>query len=120
MTLLEQIGGQDSVDAAVDAFYVRVLADDRVNGFFQINMDAQAAKQKRFLGAVLGGTAKDPEGYMRSAHKKLVEDDGLNDSHFDAIAEHLQATLESFGIEGDVLGQIMGAVGGLRDAILNR
>jgi len=57
---------------------------------------------------------------MRSAHKKLVEEDGLNDSHFDAIAEHLQATLESFGIEGEVLDQIMGAIGGLRDATLNR
>jgi len=62
MTLLDQIGGQDSVNAAVDAFYVRVLADDRVNGFFDIDMTVQANKQKRFLGAVLGGTAKDPAG----------------------------------------------------------
>jgi len=44
MTLLDQIGGQDSVDAAVDAFYVRVLADDRVNGCFDIDMKKQAAK----------------------------------------------------------------------------
>ena len=120
MTLLEQIGGQDSVDAAVDAFYVRVLADDRVNHFFDIDMTKQAAKQKRFLGSVLGGTAQDPAGYMRSAHKKLVEEDGLNDSHFDAIAENLQATLESFGIEGDVLDQIMTAIGSLREPTLNR
>jgi hemoglobin len=119
-TLLDQIGGQDSVDAAVDAFYVRVLADDRINGFFNINMKAQAAKQKRFLGAVLGGTAKDPAGYMRGAHKKLVEEDGLNDGHFDAVAENLQATLEAFGIEGDVLDQIMTAIGSLREPTLNR
>ena len=120
MTLLDQIGGQDSVDPAVDAFYVRVLADDRVNGFFDIDMKKQAAKQKRFLGSLLAGTAQDPEGYMRSAHKRLVEEDGLNDSHFDAIAEHLQATLVSFGVEGELLDTIMGAVGGLRDATLNR
>ena len=120
MTLLDQIGGQDSVNAAVDAFYVRVLDDDRINGFFNINMDAQAAKQKRFLGAVLGGTAKDPAGYMRAAHKKLVAEDGLNDSHFDAVAENLQVTLESFGVEGDVLDQVMTAIGSLREPTLNR
>ncbi|TDI62808.1 MAG: group 1 truncated hemoglobin [Alphaproteobacteria bacterium] len=120
MTLLDQIGGQDSVDAAVDAFYVRVLADDRINGFFKINMDVQAAKQKRFLGKVLAGTAKDPDGYMRAAHKKLVEEDGLNDGHFDAVAEHLQAALESLGVEGDVLNQIMTAIGGLRKPMLNQ
>jgi len=121
MTLLDQIGGKDALSAAVDAFYVRVLADDRVNGFFKpIDMDIQASRQKRFLGQVLAGTAKDPAGYMRTAHLKLVENDGLNDSHFDAIAEHLQATLESFGVEGDTLNQIMGAVGSLRDPVLNR
>jgi len=120
MTLLDQIGGQDSVDAAVDAFYVRVLADDRINGFFKINMDVQAAKQKRFLGKVLAGTAKDPDGYMRAAHKKLVEEDGLNDGHFDAVVEHLQAALGSLGVEGDVLNQIMTAIGGLRKPMLNQ
>lgn len=57
---------------------------------------------------------------MRSAHKKLVEEDGLNDGHFDAIAENLQVTLESLGIEGDVLTQIMEAIGGLREPTLNR
>ena len=91
-----------------------------MNGFFDIDMDKQAAKQKRFLVAFLGGTAQDPEGYMRAAHKKLVAEDGLNDSHFDAIAEHLQATLVSFGVEGDLLDQIMGGVGSLRDATLDR
>jgi hypothetical protein len=32
----------------------------------------------------------------------------------------LQATLVSFGVEGELLDTIMGAVGGLRDATLNR
>ncbi len=121
MTLLDQIGGPDVVDAAVDAFYVRVLADERVNRFFDpINMHTQASKQKRFLTALLDGKAKDPQTYMRNVHKKLVADDGLNDGHFDAIAENLQVTLESFGVEGDLLAQIMGAVGSLRDATLDR
>ena len=121
MTLLDDIGGKDALSAAVDAFYVRVLADDRVNGYFKpIDMDKQASRQKRFLGQLLDGKANDPAGYMRTAHKDLVEKGGLNDMHFDAIAEHLQATLEAFGVPADTLGTIMGAVGSLRDPVLNR
>ncbi|MDX1580615.1 MAG: group 1 truncated hemoglobin [Alphaproteobacteria bacterium] len=121
MTLLDQIGGRDALNAAVDDFYVRVLADDRVNGFFKpIDMDIQAKRQKRFLAQLLEGKAKDPAGYMRSAHSKLVHEDGLNDAHFDAIAEHLQATLESYGVKGELLETIMGAVGALRDPVLDR
>jgi hemoglobin len=120
MTLLDQIGGQEALNAAVDAFYVKVLADDRVNSFFKpIDMNAQAAKQKLFLGSLLSGENKDPAGYMRKAHRPLLQD-GLNDNHFDAIAENLQTTLEEFGVKDDLLGQIMGAVGGLRDAVLDR
>ncbi|MFN3232204.1 MAG: group I truncated hemoglobin [Alphaproteobacteria bacterium] len=121
MTLLDEIGGQPALDAAVDAFYVKVLADDRVNAYFKpIDMDKQATRQKRFLGNLLSGKAADPEGYMRKAHLKLVAEDGLNDGHFDAIAENLQATLVDFGVPEDLQAQIMTGVGGLRDAVLDR
>jgi truncated hemoglobin YjbI len=33
--LFEQLDGQAAVEAAVDKFYDRVLADDRINHFFQ-------------------------------------------------------------------------------------
>ena len=49
-TLYEQLGGEKAVDAAVDLFYKKVLADDRVNGFFKgVDMDRQRAMQKAFL-----------------------------------------------------------------------
>ena len=44
-TLYERLGGQAAIDAAVDIFYRKMLADDRVNYFFDnTDMDAQIAK----------------------------------------------------------------------------
>ena len=41
-TLFEKIGGADAVDAAVEKFYAKVLADDRIKHFFEgVDMDRQ-------------------------------------------------------------------------------
>ena len=82
-------------------------------------MDEQRTKQKAFLTMVFGGpndyTGKD----LRTAHASLV-DDGLNDSHFDAVAGHLQATLDELGVDAAISGQIMATAAGTRDEVLNR
>lgn len=119
-SLYEQVGGAAAVDAAVDLFYRKVLADPQVSDFFDTtNMDEQRTKQKAFLTMVFGGpndyTGKD----LRTAHAALV-DNGLNDSHFDAVAGHLQATLDELGVDGAVSAQIMAAAGGTREDVLNR
>ena len=54
-SLYQQIGGKAALSAAVDLFYVKVLADKRVNHFFEdVNMKSQHEKQKAFLAAALG------------------------------------------------------------------
>lgn len=119
-SMYEKIGGQPAVDAAVDLFYRKVLNDDRVSRFFEdVDMDEQRAKQKSFLTMVFGGpndyTGKD----LREAHKSLV-DDGLNDSHFDAVAVHLQNSLEELGVPAELVNQVMATTASTRDDVLNR
>ncbi len=119
-SLYEKIGGQPAMDAAVDLFYRKVLNDDRVSRFFEdVDMDEQRAKQKSFLTVVFGGpndyTGKD----LREAHKSLV-DDGLDDSHFDAVAVHLQNTLEELGVPAELVNRVMATAAGTRDDVLNR
>ena len=120
ISLYEKLGGEEAVSAAVDIFYRKVLADDRVNYFFDnTDMERQAAKQKAFLTMVFGGpnnyTGKD----MREAHKPLVER-GLNDSHVDAIIEHLGATLKELGIADEDIQQVADIANSVRDDVLNR
>ena len=60
MTLLfERLGGEAAVDAAVDKFYDRVLADDRINHFFSgVDMAQQHKHQKSFLTFAFGGASQ--------------------------------------------------------------
>ncbi|MDZ4290118.1 MAG: hypothetical protein U0984_19280, partial [Prosthecobacter sp.] len=49
-SIYQQIGGQAAIDAAVEIFYVKVLADERVKYFFDdVSMIKQKRKQKAFL-----------------------------------------------------------------------
>jgi hemoglobin len=118
-TVFEKIGGAPAVDAAVDLFYRKVLADDSISHFFgDVDMDEQRAKQKAFLTMVFGGpndyTGKD----LRTAHASLVTK-GLSDSHFGAVAQHLQATLEELGVPADLVNQVMTVAASTKDDVLN-
>lgn len=119
-TLYERLGGQDAVDAAVEIFYRKMLADDRVNYFFDnVDMDKQIAKQKGFLTMVFGGpnnyTGKD----MREGHKHLVER-GLNDTHVDIVIEHLGSTLKELGVPDKDISEVAAIANSVRDDVLNR
>ncbi len=118
--LYEAIGGDAAVNAAVDLFYRKVLMDVRISHFFDsADMDDQRAKQKAFLTMVFGGpndyTGKD----MRTAHAPLVER-GLDENHFNMVAEHLQATLKELGVPADLAGKVMKIAAGTIDDVLNR
>jgi hemoglobin len=119
-SLYERLGGADAVNTAVDIFYRKMLADDRVNYFFDTtDMEKQAAKQKGFLTMVFGGpndyTGKD----MREGHKHLVER-GLNDEHVDIVIEHLGGTLKELGVGDDDITEVAALANSVRDDVLNR
>lgn len=117
-SLFDQLGGHPAVDAAVDVFYRRVLLDHRVSHFFQdTNMDAQRQKQKAFLTMVFGGPHEYQGKDLRQAHAHLVER-GLDRSHFDAVAEHLQFTLQWLEVPAALVEQVMALAGGTRGDVL--
>lgn len=106
-TLFEKLGGAAAVDLAVDKFYERVLQDNRIKHFFtDVDMVKQRAHQKAFLTYAFGGTDKYNRRYMREAHKELVEKQGLNSEHFDAVAENLMETLKKMGVSEDLLAEV--------------
>jgi len=119
-SLFEKIGGNAAVNAAVDIFYRKVLADDRINQFFDgVDMERQAAKQKAFLTFAFGGpnnyTGKD----MRDGHAHLVER-GLDDSHFDAVMENLGATLKELNVPDELIAEASAIAESTRNDVLGR
>lgn len=116
-SLYQKLGGKAAIDAAVDLFYVKMLADNRVKSIFDdVDMKRQRRKQKEFLSAAFGGpvpwTGKD----LRTAHQGL----NLTETHFQAVAENLQKSLEELKVPKDLINQVMAIAASTHDDVLNR
>ena len=119
-SLYDRLGGAAAVDAAVDIFYRKVLADDRISRFFDgVDMDKQAAKQKAFLTMAFGGPNNYTGEDMRKGHAHLVQQ-GLDDSHFDAVVEDLGATLQELGVSDALIGEVAAIAETTRNDVLGR
>jgi len=119
-SLYEQIGGEPAMEAAVELFYRKVLSDERISHFFEdVDMERQSAKQKAFLTMVCGGPSAYSGKDMRKGHAHLVKN-GLNDTHFNAVAEHLSATLLELGVAKPLVEQVLAIAESARADVLNR
>jgi hemoglobin len=117
-TLLERLGGRDAIEIVVAGFYERVLGDERLRRFFRgTSMSRLQALQVDFFCAALGGTPHTYRGRdMRSAHAGLA----ISDGDFDAVATHLVTTLESAGVDGELIKQVVAAIAPLRADIVTQ
>lgn len=116
MSIYDDLGGAASIDAAVDIFYRKVLADDRISEFFDtVDMESQHVKQKAFLTMALGGPNSYSGQDMREAHKKM----NLTEVHFAAVAEQLIATLEELSVPQEKIDEVVAVVLTVKDDVLN-
>lgn len=117
VSLYEQLGGESSLTAVVDAFYEKVTNDSELEHFFrEVNMKRQRLHMKNFLTEVLGGPKNSRDVDMKAAHSHL----DIYEADFNRVAGHLLSTLQQFKVKEEQIGEVMGAVGGFKDAIVNR
>jgi hemoglobin len=114
--LLDRLGGEDALTAAVSEFYGRIMADDVLAPFFDgIVMEVMKVHQFRFMKIAFTGI---PENYDVAAmiaqkHQRLFGL-GLNETHFDLVAGHLVASLEKLGVAQSEIEEVVAVVGPLR------
>ncbi|GIG92198.1 group I truncated hemoglobin [Plantactinospora endophytica] len=116
MSIYDRIGGAESVRAAVEEFYSRVLADPELKPFFAgVELDRLKSHQRAFIAAALGG----PEIYagrdMTAAHAGL----DITDGAFDAVVAHLAGTLADLGVSGEDIAEIATALTPLRSQVVS-
>jgi len=116
ISLFDRLGGAAAIDATVEQFYERVLADPLLSPFFaQVRLPWLKQQQKAFFTTALGG----PEIYrgrdMKVAHAKMA----IEERHFGQVARHLSATLQSLQVPPPLIAEVMGAVGSLAHDIIN-
>ena len=116
-SLYDVLGGQPVMEAVVEAFYQRVLADPRINRYFaHTNMDMLRKHQAAFIGMVLGSPHPYAGRNMSEAHRGLH----LSKADFDAVTGHLVATLESFSLPQVHIDTIVGKVAALEREVLHQ
>ena len=120
MSLYDDLGGEAVITAAVNLFYEKNLADDRIRHFFDgVDMDQQKSMQQKFLTFAFGGPSNYNGAGMRKAHQRIVGL-GLNDSHFDAVMENLGATLQELGIPAEKISEAAAIAESTRNDVLNK
>jgi hemoglobin len=117
VNIYESIGGESALVAVVDDFYVRVLADPQLAGFFVgTNMPKLKGRQVEFFAAALGG----PDFYQGAGMRQVHAGRGISQADFDKVAFHLTAALSAAGVPAGTIAQIAEAVMPLADDIVAR
>jgi len=120
VALYDELGGDAAIDAALDAFYVKILADPRVNAYFDgIDMVRLKGHAKAFLTMAFGGPSHYMGRDLTSAHER-PRSMGLNDDAVNVFLGHFREVLEEFGVpEANITAAMEIAEGG-RSAVLAR
>ena len=116
--LYELVGGHQTVEAATERFYHKVLQDDNLRRFFtETDMAHLRSRQVMFLSMLLGGgvyTGKD----IHVAHAQ-ARDHGLNDAHFDLFLKHFRSALEEVGVKPENAEKIIKFLERRRHAVVD-
>ena len=114
-SLYIRLGGEAAINAAVDLFYVKVLADVKLAPFFKgQDMERLKGHQRRFMSMAFGGNVKYSGKSIADAHAHMIKGAGLNALHFDLVAGHLVSTLAQLGVSQDLINEVVAVVGPLR------
>src|ERR1700752_3682860 len=115
--LYELIGGRNTVEAATELFYNKVLEDDnQPHCFERVDTAHLRSRQIMFLSMLLGGrvyTSKE----IHDAHARS-RDHGLNDAHFDLFLKYFRAALNQVGVNSENAEKVMKRLESKRSTVL--
>ncbi len=117
VSLYQRLGGMESIEAVVEDFYRRVLADDTLTLMFAgIDLAQLRKHQAVFLSHALGGPNRYTGKRMEHAHEGL----NITPTQFGAVAGHLSSALASFDVPQPLIDEVIGHVAKLQGSIVGR
>ncbi len=115
-TPYQRLGGMESINAAVERFYVRVLGDPLLAPFFKnVDMKRVSGLNAVFIGQALGGPVQYRGRDMRTAHAHLH----LTAAHFKQVVGHLVDTFHTLGVAQDLIDEVVALLAPLLPEIIN-
>jgi len=116
-SIYHTIGGEAALEVVVDDLYVRIMADDRLAGFFTgTSLPRLKGRQVEFFGAALGGPMTYTGAPMKDAHRGR----GIGQEDFDLVATHLIEALRGAGVPDGTIDEIIAVVAPLAGDIVSR
>jgi hemoglobin len=118
-TLLERLGGERAVNAAVDVFYRRLTEDEKTAYFFEgSDLEKLKGHQRNFMRMAFTKIpdGMDLTGKLIEWHGRLFQDYGLNGDHFDLIAGHFVGALQELNVPEEQVAEATSVVLPLRKA----
>lgn len=107
ISIYDELGGHEALEVVVEDFYTRVLADDRLSGFFAgTNMNRMKGKSAEFLAAALGG----PDPYTGPSMRRAHQGRGITMEHFNLVVGHLRDSLVAADVPSETVAEILGVV----------
>lgn len=110
----ERVGGETVARTALDDFFQRAQADDRLADVFGPVITAGG---RAFLAVSMDAGRADGHDEVGAALAWLTEI-GLGDDELDLIIGHLAAALELVGVSDEIIAEIADQAESLRDAAL--
>lgn len=117
--LYETIGGRQTINAAIELFYRKVLEDETLRYFFDsTDMAHLRVGQSMFVSMLLGGKVVYSGKEIGSAHAQ-ARAKGLTAEHFDRFLMHFREALHEVGVKPDKAEKVMKVLEARRASVLN-
>jgi truncated hemoglobin YjbI len=112
-SLLERIGGDLSLETALEIVYNKTLLDSRLRAFFEKNQRKVLQIRKKmqdFLTGFLGGHKLYDDANLKPAHYHM----NITDFHVDAMLELFAGTFQEMGVHPDAAADALAHIGKIR------
>lgn len=116
-SLYDRLGGKPAITAVVDDFIGNIAADGRINGrFAKANIPHLKMELVEQICAASGGPCTYTGKDMVTAHRGM----NIQGPEFDALVEDLVKTLDKFKVPAKEKGELLGALGPMKPAIVGK
>jgi hemoglobin len=109
-SLYQRLGGYDAIQAVASDLLPRLMADPQLGRFWQNRGEDGIQREKQLLVDYLCNAAGGPVYYTGRDMKLSHQGMGISNSDWQALIDHLTATLDKFGVpdaeKNDVLAFI--------------
>ena len=116
-SLYDRLGGKPAITAVVDDFIASVAADSRINGRFA---NANIPRLKTMLVDQICQASGGPCAYtgknMKDAHRGM----SIREAELNALVEDLVKSLDKFKVGAQEKTDLLGALAGMKNDIVNQ